>query len=148
MLFRSSGPLDGNGSRSVYLKVTRMEGTRLLETFDYPAPMASRGSRDVSNVPTQALTLLNDPFVIAEAEHSAGLLLKESAASIDARVESLFLAALGRRPTAIERERFGGLAAELASLHQVAKADVLNSLVVWKDLAHTVFNMKEFIYVQ
>ena len=125
-----------------------MEGTRLLDTFDYPAPMAARGSRDVTNVPAQALTLLNDPFVLAEAEHAARQLLKEPAKTLDGRVEQLFLAALGRRPTALETERFRGLAEELASLHQVPKDGILNSLPVWKDLAHTVFNMKEFIYIQ
>ena len=143
-----SGPLDGDGRRSLYLKVTRMEGTRLLDTFDYPAPMAARGSRDVTNVPTQALTLLNDPFVIAAAEQCAARLLKEPADSVDTRVDRLFLDVLSRRPTAAERERFRGLAAELASLHQVPRDAMLNSLTVWKDLAHTVFNMKEFIYVQ
>jgi hypothetical protein len=143
-----SGPLDGDGRRSLYLKVTRMEGTRLLDTFDYPVPMTARGSRDVTNVPAQALTLLNDPFVLAEAEHAARRLLNQPATSLESRVEQLFLAALGRRPTAVETERFRGLAAELASLHEVPKDDVSNSLPVWKDLAHTVFNMKEFIYVQ
>jgi hypothetical protein len=143
-----SGPLDGEGRRSIYLKVTRMEGTRLLETFDYPAPMVARGSRDVTNVPAQALTLLNDPFVIAEAERCAALLLKTKGGSVDARVEQLFATALGRHPTPAERERFRGLAAELASLHQVPKEALLTNAVVWKDLAHTVFNMKEFIYVQ
>jgi hypothetical protein len=125
-----------------------MEGTRFLDTFDYPVPMAARGSRDVTNVPAQALTLLNDPFVIAEAEECAKRLLNNSVQSIDARVEQLFAIALGRRPDSVERERFRGLASELASLHKVPREELLNSLPVWKDLAHTVFNMKEFIYVQ
>jgi hypothetical protein len=143
-----SGPLDGAGRRSLYLKVTRMEGTRFLETFDYPVPMVARGSRDVTNVPAQALTLLNDPFVIAEAEECARRLLANPAASVDARVEQLFLTALGRRPNSVEQERFRGLASELGSLYQVPREESLNSLPVWKDLAHSVFNLKEFIYIQ
>ena len=113
-----SGPLDGDGRRSLYLKVTRMEGTRFLETFDYPAPMAARGSRDVTNVPAQALTLLNDPFVVAEAEECAKRLLNSPAESVDARVEQLFAMALGRHPNSVEQERFRGLASELASLQR------------------------------
>jgi len=143
-----SGPLDGKGRRSLYLKVTRMEGTRFLETFDYPVPMAARGSRDVTNVPAQALTLLNDPFVVAEAEECAKRLLTMPADSIDTRVGQLFEIALGRRPNPVEYERFRGLAAELASLQKVSREEVPNSLSVWKDLAHTIFNMKEFIYIQ
>jgi mono/diheme cytochrome c family protein len=143
-----SGPLDGKGRRSLYLKVTRMEGTRFLETFDYPIPMAARGSRDVTNVPAQALTLLNDPFVIAEAEECAKRLLTTPADSIDGRVGQLFTIVLGRRPNSVESERFRGLASELASLQKVPREEVPNSLPIWKDLAHTVFNMKEFIYIQ
>ena len=143
-----SGPLDGAGRRSLYVKVTRMEGTRFLETFDYPVPMAARGSRDVTNVPAQALTLLNDPFVIAEAEECARRLLANPAASVDARVEQLFLTVLGRRPNSVEQERFRGLASEVGSLYQVPREESLNSLPVWKDLAHSVFNLKEFIYIQ
>ena len=143
-----SGPLDGKGRRSLYLKVTRMEGTRFLETFDYPVPMAARGSRDVTNVPAQALTLLNDPFVVAEAEECAKRLLTMPADSVDTRVGQLFEIALGRRPNPVEYERFRGLAAELASMQKVPREEVPNSLPVWKDLAHTIFNMKEFIYIQ
>jgi hypothetical protein len=143
-----SGPLDGEGRRSLYLKVTRMEGSRLLEAFDYPPPLASRGARDVTNVPAQALTLLNDPLVTTMAEECARRLLNRPAESVDARVEALFFAALGRRPSASERERFRGLAAELASLYGVPREELLNNLTVWKDLAHTVFNSKEFIYIQ
>jgi hypothetical protein len=143
-----SGPLDGGGRRSLYLKVTRMEGARFLETFDYPAPMAARGSRDVTNVPAQALTLMNDPFIVAEASECAKRLLDTPAESVDARIEALFRAALGRRPEKVETERFRGLAAEVASLRQVPREELLNSLAVWKDLAHTVFNMKEFVYIQ
>ena len=33
-----SGPLDGDGRRSLYLKVTRMEGTRFLETVRLSRP--------------------------------------------------------------------------------------------------------------
>ena len=38
------GPLDGNGRRSIYLKVTRMEGPRFLELFDLPPPLQTRQS--------------------------------------------------------------------------------------------------------
>jgi hypothetical protein len=75
-------------------------------------------------------------------------LLKEPADSVDARVSRLFHAALGRRPTPAESERFRGLAAEVASLHHVPRDVIVSSLPVWKELAHTIFNMKEFIYVQ
>jgi hypothetical protein len=82
------------------------------------------------------------------AEECAKRLLDKPAESVDARVEELFSATLGRRPGASERERFRGLAAELASLYRVPRDELLNNLTVWKDLAHTIFNSKEFIYIQ
>ena len=39
----------------------------MLLAFDAPVPFSTMGRRNVSNVPAQALTLLNDPLVILEA---------------------------------------------------------------------------------
>lgn len=143
-----SGPLDGAGRRSIYLKVTRMEGMKFLETFDYPNPLVTRGRRDETNVPAQALTMLNDPFVISEARTCAERLLAQPAGSVEERIDDLFRTALGRGPSSQELERFRGLAARLAGLHQVPREELLSSLTVWKDLAHAVLNLKEFLYVQ
>ena len=150
-------PLDGNGRRSIYLKVTRHEGPRFLEIFDFPNPTVARGTRDVTNVPTQALALLNDPFVVDQAGVWADLLLARTG-SIEARIESMFRTALGRLPDAAESERFQGLAKELAIHHKKddeketpdkEPADpVLTNREVWKDVAHAVFNLKELIYIQ
>jgi hypothetical protein len=142
------GPLDGNGRRSIYLKVTRHEGSRFLETFDFPNPTIARGNRDTSNVPPQALALMNDPFVIDQAGVWADRLLARPAPSIDARLDGMFREALGRLPDVGERERFAGLARELASLHKAKPDQVLASRDVWKDVAHALFNLKEFIYVR
>ena len=143
-----SGALDGEGRRSIYIKVTRMEGAKFLETFDYPMPMATRGRRDVTNVPAQALTLLNDPFLVGEAMACANRLLDRQGASVEDRITDLFRMTLGRGPTEVERKRFRGLAGELASLRQVSRPDLLNSEEIWKDLAHAVLNLKEFMYIQ
>ena len=62
------GPLDGNGRRSIYLEMTLMEPPRFLALFNQPIPKQTVGRRDVSNVPDQALAMLNDPFVVAMAE--------------------------------------------------------------------------------
>ncbi len=68
---KESGPLDGDGRRSLYIKVQRNFLTPLLTAFDYPPPATTVGHRNVSNVPAQALILLNDPFVIEQARHWA-----------------------------------------------------------------------------
>ena len=141
------GPLDGNGRRSIYLKVTRHEGARFLEIFDFPNPMMARGTRDVTNVPPQALALMNDPFVVDQAGVWADRLLARTA-SVEARIEAMFRASLGRLPDAAEAERFRKLAKELANQHKVEEDKVLENRDVWKDVAHAIFNLKEFLYTR
>jgi hypothetical protein len=142
------GPLDGNGRRSIYTKITLMQGPAFLEVFNFPDPKTAMGRRDVTNVPAQALTMLNDPFVIQQAEVWADRLVQGTDASIGARVDRMFRRALGRPARPQEVQRFGKAARELAVLNEVPPADVLKSKPVWKDMAHAVFNLKEFIYVR
>ena len=143
----SSGPLDGNGRRSIYIKITRMEGARFLELFDLPDPMATRGRRDRTNVPAQALALLNDPFLIDQAQYWAGELVERSDTSFEERLEAMYLKALGRPPNAPELDRMRAMMERLAELHQVQPDSVLRSEPVWKDVCHAMFNVKELIYV-
>ena len=63
-----SGPLDGDGRRSVYLAVRRNFLSSFLLAFDTPSPFSTVGRRTVSNVPAQALILMNDPFVHNQAD--------------------------------------------------------------------------------
>src|SRR5262249_55464557 len=142
------GPLDGNGRRSIYLKVTRHEGSRFLETFDFPNPMVARGNRDTTNVPSQALALLNDPFVIDQAGFWADRLIQAQVPTGDSRLDLMFRNALGRLPDQAERARFALLVDQLAGLHKTASDQVLGSREVWKDVAHAIFNLKEFIYLR
>src|SRR5260370_20107110 len=97
------GPLDGDGRRSIYLKVTRHEGSHFLDTFDFPNPTVTRGNRDTTNVPPQALALLNDPFVVGQAGFWANRLIAEKASTLESRLDSMFRAALGRLPDDAER---------------------------------------------
>jgi hypothetical protein len=142
------GPLDGHGRRSIYLKVTRHEGSRFLDTFDFPNPTVTRGNRDTTNVPPQALALLNDPFVIDQSAVWADWLIAQQAQTVEARLDAMFRSALGRLPDEGERARFTGLAKELASLRKTAPDKLAGSREVCKDMAHAIFNLKEFIYLR
>jgi hypothetical protein len=142
------GPLDGDGRRSIYIKVTRHEGSRFLATFDFPNPNVARGNRDTTNVPPQALTLMNDEFVLQQAGVWADRLIATGHATAEERIEEMFQTGLGRPASPAERERFAGLARELASLHKVPAERIRSARDVWKDVAHTMFNLKEFIYIR
>ncbi len=63
-----SGPLDGDGRRSIYLAVRRNFLNPMFLAFDYPATATTAGRRGTSNVPAQALALLNNPFIVQQAE--------------------------------------------------------------------------------
>ncbi len=141
------GPLDGAGRRSLYIKVNLMEPPKFLGAFDLPGGKVTRGRRDVTNVPAQALALLNDPFVLQQAEVWAERLVARPDPSVAARIERMFAVALGRPPAAEERERFEHAAAQFAAVHGVSTDGVLISRAVWRDVGHAFFNLKEFIYI-
>lgn len=141
------GPLDGGGRRSVYIKNNLMEGPKFLGVFNFPGGKVAQGRRDVTNVPAQALALLNDPFVVQQADVWAKQLMTRSGDSIATRLDAMFQAALNRSPTAEEQARFEHAIRQLSALHQVSDDSVMTSQVVWKDIAHAIFNMNEMIYI-
>jgi hypothetical protein len=141
------GPLDGNGRRSIYIKNNLMEAPKFLGVFNFPGGKVAQGRRDQTNVPAQALALLNDPFVLQQADVWAGHLIAQVDTTPAARIDGMFLRALGRLPDANEHKRFAEAVSQLAALHSVPAEAVQKSRPVWQDLAHTMFNLKEFIYI-
>ncbi len=91
--------------RSIYVRVQRNALDPFLRTFDFPEPAATTGKRDETNVPAQALTMLNDPRVIQEAGRWAERVMQTSD-SAEARLEQMFLAAFSRPPTSTEQASF------------------------------------------
>ncbi|HWE35141.1 MAG TPA: DUF1553 domain-containing protein, partial [Isosphaeraceae bacterium] len=137
------GPLDGDGRRSLYIKNNLMESPRFLGAFNFPGGKVAQGRRDVTNVPAQALALLNDPFVLQQADVWAGHLLRDSNGTVESRLDLIFRTALGRPPDTQERDRFRNAVDQLADLHGVSEGDVLSSRAVWKDVAHAALNLSE-----
>ena len=101
---KASGPLDGDGRRSLYLKVRRNFPTPILAAFDTPQPLVTSGRRDVSNVPAQALILMNDPFVVQQARRWAVRVLASQGPDASSRVRRMYLEAYSRPPTETERQ--------------------------------------------
>ena len=137
-----SGPLDGAGRRSVYLEVRRNFITPLFLAFDYPLPSTTVGRRSVSTVPSQALMLMNNEFVAAEASKWAARALSENKSI---RLDNMFLRAYGRRPDSTDRTQIAEFLDQQAARYAGATAEDPR---VWADLAHVIFNSKEFIFVR
>jgi cytochrome c553 len=138
----SSGPLDGNGRRSVYLQVRRNFISPMFTAFDYPTPFTTIGRRTVSNVPAQALVMLNNPFVLQQAELWAARVLATQGTAED-RVRAMYATAFGRLPTKAELAAAVDFVTELSKEH--GKPDHPKA---WADFAHVLFNAKEFIFVE
>jgi len=136
-----SGPLDGDGRRSLYLTMSIMAPPKFLMSFDLPDLRLPSGRRNVTNVPTQALLLLNDPLVDSLARHWAAGLIKTPHASPEERLDSMLVTAFGRIPTQSEKVAWTALLQSVGTL-----PDVMADEVAWTQLAHTIFNSQEFIY--
>ncbi len=141
------GPLDGDRRRSIYQRIRRNAANPFLEVFDAPRPSTTRGRRDVTNVPAQSLTMLNDAFVIDHSAKWAALLNTDGATS-EQRVRRMFEVAFSREPDAGELQASLDYLTELAAEHGIAVADVSGSVAVWQDFAQSLFCLKEFIYVR
>ena len=143
-----NGPVDGDGRRSIYQEIRRNAHNPFLEVFDLPKPATTRGQRDATNVPAQSLALLNSPFVTGQASEWGRRLAAGEASSVDGRIEHMFIRALGRRPTGAERARVAAYLGTVAAERGVAALLLLHDAAVWRDVAHSLFNLKEFIFVR
>jgi len=120
--------------RSIYLPVLRNVADPCLDVFDRADPSRVVGARDTSTVAPQALFLLNNQLVTAQARLAVGRVLADTALADDAaRLERLWLIILGRPPTPAEarqtRERWpSGNDPEAA----------------WSALAHALFASPDF----
>lgn len=130
----ASGPLDGDGRRSVYLAVRRNFLSPFLLAYDTPIPFSTVGRRQSSNVPAQALILMNDPFVHAQAALWATRTLA-TPGTPEERIDRMYRQAFARPPTP----------AELAAATAFAAGPDPKA---WTDLAHALFNVKEFVFVK
>jgi hypothetical protein len=91
--------------RSVYLPVVRGFVPEALDLFDFAEPSLLVAERDTTNVPSQALYLMNSPQVIAWSRAFARRLLADAGLDPRERVARAYRLALGRAPTSREMAR-------------------------------------------
>lgn len=117
--------------RTVYRMNVNSGKDPLMEAFDCPDPSVKTPRRGVTTTPLQALELMNNPFVLRQAEHLAERAMAGAGNDMDAAVRAAYLLALGRPPTAEETSR----AAAVANEHGLKSA-------CW-----ALLNSTEFLYV-
>ena len=95
MLAQSREPAED--CRSIYLPIVRDQVPEALAVFDFPDASLVSGRREESNVPSQALFLLNDEEVVSLAKSFADRVAGLPGNAPD-RLAAAFEMALGRRP--------------------------------------------------
>jgi hypothetical protein len=143
-----SGPLDGSGRRSLYLEVRRNFLSPMMIAYDTPIPFSTVGARNTSNVPAQALILMNDPFVLEQSRKWAErVIAEEGDVPVERRIERMYEDALGRRPSTEElASALEFLAVQGAEYRLDAEASRRDPRTL-ADFGHVLWNVKEFVYL-
>ena len=135
--------------RSVYLPIVRDFVPEVLDLFDFAEPSLIVAARDVTNVPSQALYLMNNSFVRAQA---AALAQRVLAAPITypERIRLAYQLALSRPPAERELARAQqfllGEARGLIPVKAGSKADAADG--AWSAFCQALLASAEFRYLR
>jgi hypothetical protein len=129
--------------RSVYLPFKRERPTgelEILSVFDFPHPSEITGARPNTTVATQALFLLNAPFVKHQAAMLAERLKQAEPDDELARINRLYHLTISRPAGSDEIET------ALAFLDQCAKDLKGNRPAAWTQLCHAILGSNGFLF--
>ena len=132
--------------RTVYLPFKRERPVgelEILSVFDFPHPSEITGARANTTVATQALFLMNGPFVKQQADKLAERLLGEMPGDERLRIERLYLLALNRPAEA------GEIETAMVFLNQ-SKADFEKDARdrAWVQLCHAILGSNDFLFCE
>ena len=141
--------------RSIYSYWKRGLKFPMFEVHDQPDQNVTAEKRNISTVPTQALTLLNNEFVLLQAQHLADRVHNEAGTAQEAQVQTLYRIALSREPsrnelsTSLEflakEQEFQAAGSSSSSGESLERSPELSALT---RLSHAMLNFNEFVYIQ
>ena len=139
--------------RSVYLPALRTNLYPMMSLFDFPVGAKPNTNRINTIVPTQALFVMNSPFVVEQAEHLATRLLGDTTCDDDAaRVTSAYQWTLGRSPTTDDLQHTLAFLLDYVETIEVeveAESDPdQRRLKAWTALCQTLYFSNEFMYLE
>lgn len=131
--------------RSIYAYWKRGLKYPMFEVHDQPDPNVTCERRNVTTVPTQALTMLNNEFVLIQARSFAERVLGDAGGDPVKQVRLLYRIALSREPSQKELESNLAFIQRQLSYHTARDSDA--ALAALTDLAHVMLNTNEFVYI-
>ena len=134
--------------RSVYLPLVRLIVPKSLEVFDFAEQGTVTGSRDTTTVATQALYLLNDPFVRQQAQGLATRVLARKELDDAARLKVVYQLALSRPATANEIERATSYITDYAAAASEEKSVQNPRQAAWSSFCQALLASAEFRYLR
>ena len=139
--------------RSIYVPVFRNTLHELLEVFDFANPNIVTGQRTSSTLPTQALYLMNSPFVMDQSLKTAQHLLSNPSYSTDGtRLNQLYLMILGRSPREQELQLSKAYLSSLKNTGDIPTDEKMKgenkTEAKWGRLVQTLFSSIDFRYLQ
>ena len=132
--------------RSVYSYWKRGLKYPMFEVFDQPDSNATCERRASTTVPTQALTLLNNEFVLLQAKYFANRVAERAGDDAKARIAAAYEIALSRPPSPKELDMNLSFLASQTRYHE-GRHEVMPDLVALVDLCDVVLNLSEFVYI-
>jgi len=136
------GGYEGRSSqvRAIYQPVIRNELSSLMRVFDFADPDFVTGERTETNVPAQALWMLNGEFVSRQAGYVIERAFTRPLSTTGERIEQVYLATLGRPPS-IEESR---VAQKFLEKALPTDGNEKASKQAWSDLVHALFASSSF----
>jgi hypothetical protein len=135
--------------RSIYSYWKRALKFPMFEVFDQPDTMVTCERRNTTTVPTQALTLMNNEFVLLQSRHLATR-VRENArvqpADAGAEIRALYRVALGRDPSPKEVSSTRAFLGRQREYH-AGRASGDPGYEALVDLCNVVLNLNEFLYI-
>ena len=129
--------------RMVYLPLRRANLPTLLGLFDFGDAVNSVAKRASTNVPPQALFMMNSDFVAERAGNLAASLLEKTDGDVAQRIDRAYLSILNRTATTEEIESGGAYLERFVHDNPGALAP----RDAWKSLCKILIASNEFIYV-
>ena len=130
--------------RGVYSYYKRGMKYPMFEVFDAPDENVTCEGRVVSTAPTQALTLLNNDFIVGQSKAFAGRVLKLAGPEQEQQVRVAFRIGLSREPSPKEiQENVAFLNRQMAAAAKSAEP----ALEALTDLCDIILNLNEFVYI-